>query len=179
MNVLNSAGAVYIAGAATFRHLAIANSNIEQTTGSVITDLSSAGGDYVIAHSRISGGYGLYSNASGSRKIRALGDTFDSATIIYAGNGNPTFVVQSDGANQLVGTSPAWFKYDGSTPPTTVYGFDIQCDVTKMSRVTGEYCRNTNASPGSGTLTTAGPVMDQGTSSNSWFLRSNPSGQTY
>jgi hypothetical protein len=60
-----------------------------------------------------------------------------------------------------------------------VYGYDIQCDVTKMTRTTGEYCQNTNTAPGSGTLTTAGPVMDQGTSSNSWFLMSNPSGQQY
>jgi hypothetical protein len=32
---------------------------------------------------------------------------------------------------------------------------------------------NTNTSPGSGTLTTAGPVMDQGTSSNSSALAKN------
>jgi hypothetical protein len=32
---------------------------------------------------------------------------------------------------------------------------------------------------GDGTLTTSGPVMNQGTASGSWFLQSNPTGQTY
>jgi hypothetical protein len=88
--------------------------------------------------------------------------------------GNAT--LYSGGGNNL--GSQTWFVFS-SAGTVTPYGFDIKCDVTKMTRATGAYCYNTNTSPGSGTLTTAGPVMDQGTSSNSWFLMSNPSGQQY
>ena len=84
--------------------------------------------------------------------------------------------VYSCGNNVL--SSVNWLNYS-SAGTATLYGWDIQCDVTKANRVTGEYCQNTNTAPGSGTLTTAGPVMDQGTSSNSWFLMSNPTGQQY
>lgn len=93
-------------------------------------------------------------------------------------NGTATINLTSGGGNQLSGGA-VWEFVSSGTAIWNAYGFDIQADVTKLARTTGEYIYNTNTAPGSGTLTTAGPVMDQGTSSNSWFLLSNPSGQQY
>lgn len=93
-------------------------------------------------------------------------------------NGTRTINLYSNGGNVLYNSS-VWWSFAVATDTASSYGWDISCDVTKMTRTTGEYCFNTNTSPGSGTLTTSGPVMDQGTSSNSWFLMSNPTGQQY
>jgi hypothetical protein len=85
--------------------------------------------------------------------------------------------VYSGGGNVLSGGS-VWFTYP-SAGTSTNYGWDISCDVTKATRTTGEYCLNNNAAPGSGTLTTAGLVADQGTTANSWFLLQSPTLQQY
>jgi hypothetical protein len=85
--------------------------------------------------------------------------------------------VTSGGGNNVY-AGGAWFTFPNAGT-VTPYGFDIQCDVTKMNRVSGAFCFNTNAAPGSGTLTTAGLVANQGTGSNSWFLLANPTGQVY
>ena len=81
------------------------------------------------------------------------------------------------------------YLYATSSSATwTPYGFDIPCSLgsvsttganVNMTRTTGAFCQNTNASPGSGTLTAVGPVMDQGTSSGSWFALYSPTLQTY
>ena len=119
----------------------------------------------------------------------ALATTSTSASLYLANNYAPlstggalgftgtgaTATVYSGGGNVF---SNAWFS-SATGNNYTVYGWDIKCDVTLATRTTGEYCSNTNTSPGSGTLTTAGPVMDQGTTSGSWFAMSNPAGQTF
>ena len=61
----------------------------------------------------------------------------------------------------------------------TPYGFDIQDDVTKWVRTSGAFGYNTNAAPGSGTLTGSGMVMCQGVASGSWFLMANPLGAVF
>ncbi len=85
--------------------------------------------------------------------------------------------ISSGGHNNL--GSSSLFTYTSGTPTITAYGWDLKCNVATLARVTGEYCNNTNISPGSGTLNTAGLVANQGTSALSWFLLSNPSGQQY
>ena len=115
--------------------------------------------------------------------IGTLVDAVHNTTAYFTGNYTPNSiavvfnasvaaVVTSGGGN----TVSSWFANTGTE---TVYGWDIKCDVTKLTRTTGEYCFNTNAAPGSGTLNTSGLVIDQGTSANSWALLYNPTGQQY
>jgi hypothetical protein len=111
--------------------------------------------------------------------IRVSGSHF---TGMYFGiaryNATATVAFYSGGGNYFDGSS-VWWTTPTGTDTILAYGFDIPCDVTKLARVTGEFCSNTNTAPGSGTLTTAGPIMNQGTSTGSWFLMANPTGQVY
>ena len=122
---------------------------------------------------------------------RGLVDIFVAGSSVYvAGNYAPsltygairyeaavTATLSSGGGNNF---PAAWIvDNSGGSATTTVYGWDIHADVTKATRTTGSYCFNTNTAPGSGTLTTAGLVSCQGTSSLSWALLTNPSGQQY
>ncbi|MFM0163807.1 hypothetical protein PQR39_25770 [Paraburkholderia sediminicola] len=107
--------------------------------------------------------YQFYENQWQGNVVRY--DTGSVGATLYSGGNMPA-------------SGASWFLYNAAAN-TTAYGSDIQCDVTKMNRVSGSFCFNTNAAPGSGTLTTSGPVMSQGTASGSWFLQSNPTGQTY
>lgn len=117
--------------------------------------------------------------SGGTHTVNVSGSSFyNMAQGIARFNNTATISMLSSGGNSLTGTS-VWWTFPVGTDTASSYGFDIQCDVTKMTRTTGEYCYNTNTSPGSGTLTTAGPVMDQGTSSGSWFALYSPLLQTY
>lgn len=165
------------------------------TTGVTTTGITI--GSVSIDHSYISNFNNVFAtNIAGKYSITS--STISQTTAVFKSTGASTFRYSNNqqdygyvvdyesgsagatlygGGNVLSGTA-AWFLYNVAAN-TTVYGSDVQCDVTKMNRVTGSYCFNTNAAPGSGTLTTSGPVMDQGTASGSWFLQANPTGQTY
>jgi len=144
---------------------------IYQNVGSLSTAVS-------MTNSRNSGTFQGFSFGAGSaNSVFVQNDVFNGTGYVAKFNGTATIKMTSGGGNVLTGTT--WWNFGSGTDTASSYGWDILCDVTKMTRTTGEYCQNTNTSPGSGTLTTAGSVMDQGTSSGSWFLLANPSGQTY
>ena len=95
--------------------------------------------------------------------------------------------VYSTGGNVVTG-SGVFMQVTSSGFTWSPYGLDIPCSIGSVSttganvnvtRTTGSYCYNTNMNPGSGTLNTIGPVVDVGTSSNSWSLMTNPTGQQY
>ena len=174
-NTLTGTGMAVYASAATNLTLGMVNiseNNISGTTGLYSGYVAA---QFNVTNNQISGTTGVISRASGVN-ASYCGNSFSGATsgIYHFTSSNPA-IVSSCGNNILSGGS-VWISGTG-TP--TVYGWDIQCNVANNSRTTGEFCYNTNTAPGSGTLNTAGPVMDQGTSANSWFLMANPSGQTF
>lgn len=155
---LNNSGiAIYHVGGATQGipvHAAITNSNFVNTSG-FLGNTNATGETIYVANNIL--------NGSGKSFLSYV--TSSNGASLYSGGGNTL-------------KNSATFISSGSIL-SSAYGWDILCDVTKLNRVTGEFCQNTNTAPGSGTLTTAGPVMDQGTASGSWFAMFNPSGQTY
>lgn len=117
----------------------------------------------------------IQSNANST--VYAQGNNCPNASFGFVRfSGVVTCTFTSGGGNTV--SSNTWFTRP-SAGLVIPYGFDIHDDVTKWTRTSGAYGFNTNTSPGSGTLTTAGPVMCQGTSANSWFLLQNASGQVY
>ncbi|MFM0243760.1 hypothetical protein [Paraburkholderia sediminicola] len=171
------AGYVFNAGSVTtgltFGRISIDHSYMNSLNFGIWSNVAA---NYAITNSIYSNGHALF-DSTAAATLQLTNNQVNFGNVIQYDAGAAGITLYS--SNNVVNGSGNWFFYSGSTPSTTVYGADIQCDVTKMNRVSGEYCFNTNTAPGSGTLTTSGPVMDQGTTSGSWFLQSNPTGQTY
>jgi hypothetical protein len=88
--------------------------------------------------------------------------------------GSTTGTVTINSANNLY--SGAAIPLDVGSTILQVFGWDFPVDVTKIARVNGSYCFNTNAA--AGTLGAAGLVSCQGTAANSWHLLADPT-KTY
>ena len=137
---------------------------------------SNVAANYAVTSNILTNNHAIFDSTAAST-LQFTGNQINYGNIVQYDSG-ATGITLYGGSNAVTGAA-AWFLYSGATPATTVYGYDIQCNVVNMARVTGSYCFNTNAAPGSGTLTSTGPVMDQGTAAGSWFLQSNPTAQTY
>lgn len=170
-------GSTYATGA-TLGQVVIQNSNINQIAGIARfqgvypNDLLLTGNKVLLS---ASGGVVVDETAMATHLSN---NTFGGVSLgIIRYGAAVSSAVYSGGGNVLSGGS-VWFTYPAAGT-STVYGWDIQCDVTKLTRTTGEYCLNTNTAPGSGTLNTSGIVVDTGTAANSWSLLTNPTSQQY
>lgn len=192
INLLDIQGGSFSAASAGTGNVVWMNSgsSISQTN---VRGMNIVNANYIVYNQNSSGGttVNFTDNVTSGTSQAGYGASGGTSTLLFSGNNfsgmtlgaarfnaTATVIMRSAGNNVMTGSS-IWWAFPVGTDTSSSYGWDIQCDVTKMTRTTGEYCYNTNTSPGSGTLTTAGLVADQGTSSNSWFLMSNPSGQVY
>ena len=158
----------------TLNNLVISNNTFLGSSSNALMQVSVAANTEFVNNYIPNFGGNIF-NYSANDYVYAAGNNAPNAALLTT-TGTTSIKLASGGGNVF---SNVWTRASSGTQTLTDYGWDILCDVKNLSRATGEFCYNTDTSPGSGTLTTAGPVMDQGTSANSWFLMSNPSGQQY
>lgn len=135
--------------------------------GNTITEASGSG-LFVVFNASTSNVYLAGNNIAGLSN--GIVDFAHTATVnLYSGGGN------------ALSAGTIWWNFPVGVDTASSYGFDIKCDVTKMTATAGEFCFNTNAAPGSGTLTALGPIMNQAASAgtNHWFALYSPLLQTY
>jgi len=123
---------------ASFYHVTVDDSNIEQTTGSLFNGIG--GGDFTLSNSRVSGGYVFFNNMATSSTLRLINNQIgSSAYVVYDGNNLPVVTLYSSGTNTING---GWFKYGGTAPLTTIYGTDVSCTPAILTSTAGQFCNS-------------------------------------
>lgn len=104
--------------------------------------------------------------------VNAVGNTFYGLTLgIVRGSAASCPITIRSGGNTYLSGSIAFSRAVGSEI-VSLFGDDLQADVTTLARTAGSHCYNTNAA--AGTLGAAGLVdCDSSGAANSWKLRTN------
>lgn len=162
--------------AATAYNMTI-NNQVMNSTNSLVANQAGVLGTPTI---NINGGYVpaadslVYSAINATININGVKMGTIANGVVSADN-SPTLNLTGQG--NILG-SGSWVHTFAGSPVYNIKSFDFQVDLSTsgVARATGNYAYNTNSALG--TLGAAGPVVCQGTSSNSWHLQADPT-KTY